>query len=85
MSAGCLVIGSRTPPVEEVIVDGDNGLLIDFNSPIQISNAVTRVFLEPDAMDSIRKRARSTAVLNYDLRSQCLPKHVDLIESLSLD
>jgi glycosyltransferase involved in cell wall biosynthesis len=27
MSAGCLVVGSRTPPVEEVMRDGENGRL----------------------------------------------------------
>ena len=30
MSAGCLIIGSRTSPVEEVIRHQDNGLLVDF-------------------------------------------------------
>src|SRR4051812_3291131 len=30
MSAGCIVVGSRTPPVEEVVTDQENGLLVDF-------------------------------------------------------
>jgi hypothetical protein len=29
MSAVCLIVGSRTQPVEEVIQDGENGLLGD--------------------------------------------------------
>ena len=37
MSAGCLVVGSRTPPVEEVIRDGENGLLTDFFSTEQLA------------------------------------------------
>src|SRR5258708_3241340 len=30
MSAGALVIGSRTPPVEQIIAHGKNGILCDF-------------------------------------------------------
>jgi glycosyltransferase involved in cell wall biosynthesis len=83
MSAGCLVIGSRTTPVEEVIVDGENGLLVEFGSPMQIADAVTRVLSKPEGMGDIRKRARNTAILNYDLRTQCLPKQIELIEKLA--
>ena len=39
MSAGCLVVGSRTPPVEEVIRDGENGLLTDFFSTERLADA----------------------------------------------
>ena len=47
MSAGCLVVASRTPPVEEVIRDGENGLLVDFFSTEQIAANDGRSFVAP--------------------------------------
>lgn len=83
MSSGCLVIGSRTPPVEEVIVDGENGLLVDFFSPRQVAERIDEALNNPDRMEEVRQRARRTAVERYDLKSVCLPQHLALIETLA--
>ena len=83
MSAGCLVVGSRTPPVEEVIQDGINGLLVDFFSPEEIAMAVNRVLDHPDRMAGLRQAARLTVIEKYDLATICLPQHIDLINNLA--
>ena len=82
MSAGCLVVGSRTPPVEEVIRHEENGLLVDFFSPDEIAAAVDRVFDHPDRMTVLRSRARASVIARYDLRSRCLPAQIALVESI---
>jgi glycosyltransferase involved in cell wall biosynthesis len=83
MSAGCLVIGSRTPPVEEVIRHGENGLLVDFFAPDEIADAITEVLAHPDRMQAIRTRARETVVERYDLKKVCLPGQLNLIQQLT--
>jgi glycosyltransferase involved in cell wall biosynthesis len=83
MAAGCLVIGSATPPVEEVIRDADNGLLVDFFSPEAVAEAVDRVLSHPDRMADVRRRARATIVEHYDLRTVCLPRHVALVDAVA--
>jgi len=82
LSAGCLVVGSRTPPVEEVLVHGKNGLLVDFFATTQIADAVDQVLEHPDRMQAVRNEARRTAVERYDLRSICLPRQLALINAL---
>jgi glycosyltransferase involved in cell wall biosynthesis len=83
MSAGALVIGSRTAPVEEVIRHGDNGLLVDFFSPDDLAAAVDEVLSHPDRMQALRDNARRTVVERYDLRRVCLPQHQALIQRLA--
>ena len=80
MSAGCLVVGSRTPPVEEVIRDGENGLLVDFFSAEAIAARVDEAL----SMDSrlIRGRARATAIEGFDLKRVCLPAQLQLVSWL---
>jgi glycosyltransferase involved in cell wall biosynthesis len=80
MAAGCLVIGSRTAPVEEVISEHENGLLVDFHSPADIAEKVIAALTEPAAFRRIRDDARRTVVERYDLKTVCLPKQLELLQ-----
>jgi glycosyltransferase involved in cell wall biosynthesis len=82
MSAGCLVVASRTPPVEEVIADGRNGLLVDFFSAEAIAARVDEALKNRDYYKELREEARRTAVERFDLRRVCLPRQVRLVEAL---
>lgn len=82
MSIGCLVVGSRTAPVEEVVRHGENGLLVDFFDPPTLARTIASVLANPEAYVPLRKKARSHVIERYDLRSTCLPRHIALVESL---
>ena len=82
MAAGCVIVGSATPPVEEVIVDGVNGLLVDFFAPKEIADRVDVVLEHPDRMAKVRAGARQTIIERYDLRRICLPRHLKLMQNL---
>jgi glycosyltransferase involved in cell wall biosynthesis len=75
MSAGCLLIASKTSPVLEVIKDGVNGLLVDFFSPQDIANRVEEALNNPQEMKAIRANARETILKHYDL-AKLLPQHL---------
>jgi len=69
MSAGCVVIGSATPPVQEVIEHEVNGLLVDFFSPQQIADMANKVFDDKTRLVRIGKNARKTILRNFNLQA----------------
>ena len=83
MALGCLVVGSDTAPVREVIEDGVNGLLVDFFSPDEIAEKIGTVLREPKAFAPIRKAARETIVADYAL-ADCLPRQVRLVKEMAM-
>jgi glycosyltransferase involved in cell wall biosynthesis len=83
MACECLVIGSRTPPVEEVITDEVNGLLVDFFSTDQIVEKICRALQDREALLPIRQLARQTIIERYDLHRVCLPQQLSLIGTLA--
>ncbi|AFY51069.1 glycosyltransferase [Nostoc sp. PCC 7524] len=82
MATGCLVIGSDTAPVTEVIQDGENGLLVDFFSPQKIADRIDEVLDHPTRMANLRANARKTALERYDL-AKLLPQHLQLIQDVA--
>jgi len=80
MSLGAPLIASSTPPVTEVVKDGENGWLVDFFDPKALAEKVIAV-LDSDAT-SVCERARQTVVEKYDLQRVCLPKQIELVERL---
>jgi len=80
MSAGCVVIGSDTAPVREVVKDNENGHLVPFFDVEQLAERVIETVSHPRRYDPMRKRARQTIVDGYDMTRVCLPKMMTLIQ-----
>ena len=83
MSAGCLVVGSKTQPVQEVLRHGENGLLVDFHSHHEVAERIIEALEDPRVHKSIRQNARETIVHNYDLHTICLPAHLNLLKTVT--
>ena len=71
----------RTPPVEEVITDGKNGLLFDFFSTGELAERIDQALSDPHR--DLRDAARRTVVENFDLKRICLPAQQRLVETLA--
>ena len=82
MSTECLVVGSNTGPVTEIVRDGENGVLVDFFDVPGLAETVIKVLENPESYTGIRKAARQTIVQNYDLKTVCLPAQVELVRSM---
>ncbi len=83
MSAGCLLLGSATAPVLEVLRDRENGLAVDFFAIEAICDRIDEIFDHPDRMQDLREAARATAIRDFDLDSFTLPRWLDLIKTLA--
>ena len=78
MSCGCPVVGSATAPVQEVIRDGHNGVLVDFFSPAQLAEAMVDILKNSDRAADLGQAARATVMKHYSL-DKCLPRQLQLI------
>jgi len=82
MSCGALIVGSSTTPVEEVIDDGVNGLLVDFFDSHALACRIAEVLSNPAGFASVAREARQTIIHSYDLQGVCLPKQLQMVEHM---
>jgi glycosyltransferase involved in cell wall biosynthesis len=82
MALGCLVVGSRTAPVEEVIEHGRNGLLVDFFDPAALADTLAESCTRGRAAsERMRQAARQTVLDRYDRRRVSEPAWLKLIDA----
>ena len=80
MSIGCKIVASRTAPVQEVIEDKKQGLLVDFFSKSELVDAVSHILAQPSAFTAMGQAARQRVVQQYDFEKVCLPQQLGLIQ-----
>jgi len=82
MSCECLVVGSDTAPVRDVLRHRENGLLIDFFDQTGLARTLTDICRNPGRYASIGAAARATVVSEFDQRTICEPVWLSLISEV---
>lgn len=81
LASGCAVVGSATPPVQEVISDGYNGLLVDFFSPGDLAAAVVELLGSPERRQQLGAAAAAFGrAYGLDL---CVPRQLALMDMVA--
>ena len=79
MSSGTPVVASATAPVEEVINDEKNGLLVDFFRPDLLADKINVLLREKALAQDLSACARQTVLEKYAL-NVCLPQQLALLQ-----
>jgi glycosyltransferase involved in cell wall biosynthesis len=77
MSAGCIVIGSDTGPLQEV-VDRSNGILLPFFDVDGLAAKICHALANQAALEPMRAAARKTIVDRYSV-DRCVPNLVEFV------
>ena len=81
MSCGAVVLGSATPPVQEMIRPGENGLLADFFDPDAIAETALKVLRDPAAHRPLGRAAERMIVERYSLEA-VLPEMLAMYDGM---
>lgn len=79
MSCGCAVVGSKTAPVQDVIDDRRNGLLVDFFAPEQLAEAIAELLSNRELASELGQAARETVVKRFSL-NDCVQRQLALMD-----
>jgi glycosyltransferase involved in cell wall biosynthesis len=79
MSCGCAVVGSNTAPVQEVIKNGKNGLLVDFFDSEQLAETIAELLKNRELAEELGQEARKTVLERFELNS-CVQRQLALMD-----
>lgn len=82
MATGCLIVGSKTAPVEEVITDGENGLLVDFFDHQALADRLAEALSPSLRLSTLRSNARQSVMDKYDVK-KVVPQHLALLQQFA--
>lgn len=80
MATECLLVGSDTAPVREVLRHEENGLLVDFFDHEKLAETLSSACLDPKRYAPLRAAARETVVTEYDRDRVCIPQWMSLVD-----
>ena len=81
MACGAPVVGNHNGPLDELIRDGANGRLVDFNQPQQLSAVLAELLADPDQQRQLGSKARRTVLEHYRL-DQAVERYEALFDRL---
>lgn len=82
MSAGCAILASDTAPVREVMTEDENGWMVDFFDKDALTQRLCDLLDDKDARQRMGENARQFVRAKYDLKSICLPQHLEWVNQL---
>jgi glycosyltransferase involved in cell wall biosynthesis len=82
MACGCLIVGSRTQPVQEVIVDRRNGLLAPLHDAGELAATIVEALERQGEAEGLRRAARATVEAQFELET-CLDRQSGIIAGLA--
>ena len=82
MSAECAILASDTAPVMEVLEEDVTGRTVGFFDGAALVDRLCDLLDDAPARQRLGRAARAFVRNNYDLRSVCLPRHLDWVETL---
>lgn len=78
MSTGCLVVASKTRPVEEVAQDSVNALLVPFPDSDALSRRVIDALEQREALKPVQEKAREFVREHFSMQ-RCLQRQLALL------
>jgi len=82
MSLGCAVVASDTAPVREAVQHNETGRLVDFFDHSALTEAVLALLDDAASRERLGATARAFVREQYDLRTHCLPRQLQWVETL---